>query len=186
MTPKTLLTLIIKTVGVYLVTSALIFFPQAFGVVIETISLGGNGGFGLNNVLEFICFFVLTIWAYILIFKYCVIKTDWLIDKLHLDRSFTEEKIEINVHRSTILRIAVIVIGMVVVIDSLPLLVKQFIAYMQTDSRSGAFGTRGISTGWLIYYFIKLAFGFFLVTSSRLVVNFIELKRKKPAEQTEE
>ncbi|MBS1531530.1 MAG: hypothetical protein JSU01_14575 [Bacteroidetes bacterium] len=185
MTPRTLLALIIKTVGIYLITSALIFLPQAFGVVLETLSMG-NGSFSFNNAMEFICFFVLTIWAYILIFKYCLVRTDWVIDKLHLDRGFAEEKIEINIHRSTVLRIAVIVIGMVVMIDSLPLFIKQVIAYMQMDNHSGAFGTRSLSAGWLTYYFIKFVFGFFLVTSSRLVVNFIELKRKKPIEETEE
>jgi len=137
-----------------------------------------------QGFLEISFFLVVTIAFYVLIMRYCLFKTDWLVDKLHLDKGFIEERFEIKMHRSTILKIAVIVIGGVMVIDTLPLLCKQTFAYFQLTSTTISFKENPAS-GWIIFYFVKFSIGFFMMTSSRLIVNFIERKRKGPVAATE-
>jgi hypothetical protein len=101
-----------------------------------------------------------------------------------LDKGFTEEKFEIKTHRSTILKIAIIVIGAVITIDTLPIFCKQLFSYIQMDSRTSRFKDNP-SSGWLIYDIVKLFIGLFLMTASRLVVNLIELKRREPLNANE-
>ncbi len=118
---------------------------------------------------------LLTIFILFLILRYCVFRTDLIIDKLHLDKNFPEEKFELNIHRSTVLTIAVIVIGGLVLIDSVPELCRHIFSYAQEKNMRFIENPDG---GWMIFYAVKTLIGFFMVTSSRLIVNFIEQKRK--------
>jgi hypothetical protein len=102
-------------------------------------------------------------------------KTDWLINKLKLSEGFSEEKIELSIHRSTLLSIAIIVIGGVIFIDSLPHFCREAWHYLQQYSRSTS-----ASFGWLVFYLIRVMLGYLLMAYHRVIVNFIERKRKQP------
>jgi len=104
-------------------------------------------------------------------------RTDWLIDKLRLDKSFTEEKLELNIHRSTVLKITVIITGLLLFIETLPLLLKELFAYYQEINLNEGF-KRYSNGGMIIFHLAEVLISFFMVTSSRLIVNFIERKRK--------
>jgi hypothetical protein len=114
---------------------------------------------------------------YFIVLRYCTFRTEFLIDKPQLDKGFKEEKFELKIHRSTVLRIAIIVIGTVIIIDALPLFCKQAFSYSQLSGPDRGFKENPAS-GWIVFYMVKIFIGFFLMTSSRLVVNFIERKRK--------
>jgi hypothetical protein len=178
MTPRSLFVILIKIIGIYLIIEAIAFLPQ----LISTMYMYGRqmSESSLQDTLESGFFILLAVGTYLLILRYCLFKTDWIIDKLHLDRGFTEEKFEINIHRSTVLKIAVIVIGGVMVVDSLPLLCKQVFSYIQMSKINTSFKEIQ-SSGWITYYFVKFFVGFSLISASRLIVNFIERKRKEPA-----
>jgi uncharacterized membrane protein YeaQ/YmgE (transglycosylase-associated protein family) len=120
---------------------------------------------------------VIVLGIYFIVFRYCIFRTELIIDKLQLDKGFIEEKFETKIHRSTVLRIAIIVIGSVIIIDALPIFCKQVFSYSQMGGPNSGFKDNPAS-GWIVFYIVKLLIGFFLMTSSRLVVNFIERKRK--------
>jgi len=187
MTPRSLFAVIIKIIGIYLVFEAIIYLPQLVAMIGQYWRM--MTGSSQSDFLDAGFFIVFALGTYFLILRYSLFKTDWVIDKLRLDKGFSEEKFEINIHRSTILKIAVIVIGAMMVIDSLPLLCKQLFSYINM-SRTGASFGQNPTSGWMIYYFVKFAAGFCLVSANRPIVNFIELKRKGPAvnstEATEE
>jgi hypothetical protein len=187
MTPRSLFAIIIKIIGIYLVFEAIIYLPQLVAMIGQYWRMMTESS--QSDFLDAGFFIVFALGTYFLILRYSLFKTDWVIDKLHLDRGFSEERFEINIHRSTILKIAVIVIGAVMVIDGLPMLCKQLFTYINM-SRSGANFGQNPSSGWMIYYFVKFAVGFCLISANRPIVNFIELKRKgptvKPAEIPEE
>ncbi len=120
--------------------------------------------------------------VYFYLFRLCIFKTDVIIDKLQLDAGYQDERFEFNIHRSTLLKIAVIVMGGVLIIDSVPLLLQQVLTYLQ-QSHAIAYNkfTDGPTAKYIVLYFIKTSIGVFMLTSSRLIVNVIELKRKSPA-----
>ncbi|MEP6614834.1 MAG: hypothetical protein ABJA76_23165, partial [Mucilaginibacter sp.] len=87
-------------------------------------------------------------------------------------------KVEINIHRSSLLSIATIVIGGLMLADGLPLFVYHGFQYFENIGRDMTFASNR-SSPWLITNFLKIAIGYFMVADSRLIVNFIERKRKK-------
>ncbi len=187
MTPRSLFTIIIKIIGIYLVIEAVVFLPQLVAMIGQYRRMMTESS--QSDFLSAGFFIIFALGTYFLILRYCLFKTDWIIDKLHLEKGFAEKRFEINIHRSTVLKIAVIVIGAVMVIDSLPLLCKQLFSYINMSKIGASFGENPTS-GWMIYYFVKFAVGFSLVSANRPIVNYIERKRKgpivKPTEAAEE
>jgi hypothetical protein len=98
-----------------------------------------------------------------------VFNSDWLIDKLKLDKGFQEEKIDINITLKTVLTIATIVLGGLILVDALPMLCKQIIAFMQQQSML----REAPQFSWIIFYFVKALIGYLLMTNSKVVNGFI-------------
>ena len=174
MTPRSFFTILIKILGIYLVLDAFTVIPQ-FISTLSTFGLSGDDS-GLTIALT-LAMLLLTLGIYYLVLRFCVYKTDWIIDKLSLDKHFTEEKFELNIHRSTVLSIATIVIGALIFVDALPTFCKSVYGYIGQKQTTGRFGENP-QVGWVIFYFIKIFIGYFMVTSQRLIVNFIERQRK--------
>lgn len=120
-------------------------------------------------------FFIISI--YLFMFIAFIFKTDWMINALRLNKAITEEKLELNIHRSTVLQIATIVSGCCIFIQSAPSFLKGLFDYYQNINLFNGFKTypRG---GYIFFDLIKVFISFFMITSSRLIVNFIERKRK--------
>jgi hypothetical protein len=106
---------------------------------------------------------------FILILWLLIFKSAWVIEKLNLSKDFDEERFELTMEWSTILTIATIVIGGVIFIDSLPLIIKQSVSFIQQGKplRSSQ------ESVWILFYLVKTVLGYLLMTNSRFVVNFI-------------
>ena len=182
MTPRTLWTIILKVFGLYILLQ--IFYPvsQLIYIIYSSISSaelnGRQGGYALVGISSVL--FSESIYLFMLIAF--LFKTDWLIDKLRLERGISEEKIELNIHRSTVLQIVIIITGVMLFIDSLPTLFKALFTYYQNTNVYIEF-KKSPQGGWIIFYLVKVFVGFFMMTSSRLIVNFIERKRRDKAVQ---
>jgi hypothetical protein len=122
-----------------------------------------------------LCLLLLTISIYILILRFFVFRTTWIIDKLHLDKGFTEERIDLNIKLSTVLTIAVIVIGGFMFIDSLPQFCEQTFLFFQQKS----IFRENPSSASIIFHLIKTIIGYLLMTNSKLVVAFIDKQSGK-------
>jgi hypothetical protein len=168
MTIKTFWTIFLKIIGIYLILDSLTIIPQLF----TSLAFSYNQDFTVGLIMILFAVVILTL-VYFLVLRYCIFKTGWLIDRLRLTDGFDEEKIELKIHRSTVLSISIIVVGGIVFIDSLPQLCKELYHYFQQKSH-----TMNPSSGWLIFYTIKTILGILLMTYHRLIVNLIERKRK--------
>lgn len=167
MTIRTFWNLFIKILGIWLVLSALTVIPQ-FARMLTFFGTNSEGrllGIGITIAL-----FLLTIGIYTLILRLFIFKTDWLIDKLRLDKGYTEEKIELNIQRTTVFTIAVIVIGGVVFVDSFPLFCQQLLRSIQQGNPFSESST----SGWIIFYLVKTILGYLLMTNSQFVVRFLD------------
>ncbi len=116
-----------------------------------------------------------TIGIYILVLWLFVFKTAWLIDKLHLEKGFTEERIELNIPHSAVLSIAIIIIGGIMFVDSLPQLFNQTFSYLQQKNMFRMEPKSGI----LIFQAVKTIIGYLLMTNSQFVVKLIDKKKLK-------
>ena len=121
---------------------------------------------------------VLTAVFYFLVIFLCIFKTRWIINKLKLDKGFEEERFELKIHRSTVLRIAVIVIGGLLFAKVFPLFCKELILYAK---QSNVMDRTDFKPVWsyLLLYFIETFISIYLIRYSRLIVNFIERQRRK-------
>ena len=113
--------------------------------------------------------------AYLFILRLFVFKTAWLIDKLHLDKGFDEEKIDLNVQLSTVLTVTTIVIGGLMFVDSLPQFCKQTFVFFQQKNMFRESPT----SGWIIFHLVKTILGYLLMTNSKQVVAFIDKQTAK-------
>lgn len=140
-------------------------------IYLGTLSLGSLDN-NIWNIIVAIFSIVLTILVYLFILWLFVFKTSWLIDKLHLEKGFEEEEIAINMSLSNILSIAIIVIGGLMLIKSLPLLCKQIFTFSQQKY----LWRESPTTGWIILYFLQAILGYILITKSKLITTFINKK----------
>ncbi len=170
MTPRSLFSIILKLFGVYFLFDAVKVAAQFAGVWIEPFWDSSGAIIIVTVATTVTALFLWIIW--LLIFR-----TDWIIDKLRLDRGFTEEKFDFHIHRSDILRIAVIVIGGVMLMLALPYL--SYHVYQLVNAQRFHIPQDPQTVGWTIYYAVQLLGGYLLMSGSRTIVNFIERNRKK-------
>jgi hypothetical protein len=171
MTPRTLFNIILKIIG-------LLFIRDMITVIRELaeVNLYLRGG-----VFEYALFSflgnVITLGVYVAISYFLIFKSDYIIDKLRLDQGFEEEHLSLNLHRSVILSIALIVVGGIMMAESIPSLLIQLFNYVQ-DRKTYYREPNGQVATILITVF-KLIIGMILVFNQRQIVNAIELNRKK-------
>jgi len=110
------------------------------------------------------------IFIYLLVLRFFVFKPNWIIDKLKLDQGFDEEKIELNNNSTAILRTAIIVIGGLLLVNSLPVLCKNIFVFLQQQAHFKDYP----ETGWIIFEVIKSIIGYLLITNSRYFADLIQ------------
>lgn len=164
-------TVLLKILGIWLVIDGFTTVSQ----FISAFSYIGSFNSNWWNTLYVTGLLFLTIGVYIFVLWLFVFKTSWLIDKLKLEKGFTEEKIEFDINSSSIIKIATIVIGGLIFIDSLPQFCRHTFIFFQQKSML----VENPVTGWIIFYLVKTVFGYLLMTNSKPVVEFIERRNNK-------
>lgn len=170
MTPKTLWQILIKVMGIWLIFEGLAFIPQVLTSLVFLYNQSSN-----QNVFIILSLSVVTVAFYFFILWSFLFRTDNIIRLLRLEKGFTEETISFNIHRSNVLKIIVILIGGLIIIDSLPQLFRQSLSFF----RYTGFSIQNPASSLFAFYLVKLFIGVFLVSCSRLIVNLIERQRLK-------
>lgn len=173
MTPRSLWLIILKLIGISILIDALSVVPQSVSsamLVGQTYSDDGSVSIVISLLIILLALgiYLLAIWAFLF-------KTETIIDWLRLDKHFTEEKIEITIHRSTAVQIGIIIVGGLIFADSLPILCRQIIIFFQGDIMF----RESPEAGWIIFYFLEAVVGYLLMTNSRWVTNWIEYRRQE-------
>jgi len=167
---RTFWTLLIKVIGLWLLLRSLFVLVQYGSTTYSIFKIG----LGVTTAITgWLVIGSLALFVFFLIIKYCLFNTAWLIEKLRLEKGFTEERLEHNIPYSSILKIAVIVIGGLLFIDSLPELCRQTFVYVTMKVQFQGSNTDG-NPGWLTFYLVKTLIGYLLMVNSQWVVNLIE------------
>jgi len=172
MTPRTLFNIILKILGIFFIKDFLAAIPQLLSVMLYLTKS--------DSIPEAIWTLVTTILilvAYGVVSFLLIFKTNYVIDILKLDQGFEEETLSLNIHRSTILSISIIVIGGLLVADELPNFCRQLFSYFQEKRMT--YGQTNPSLSYSIVSGVKIIIGMILMTGQRQIVNLIERQRKK-------
>jgi hypothetical protein len=173
MTPRSFWIILIRILGIWFVLDSLeiiygyLSYIPLFSDITPISAI--LTALGITS-LVFIFFF--------LILYLCIFRTNWIIDKLKLDKGFTEEKFELNMHRSSIYAISIIIIGGLILIRSFPQLCRQLILYFQQSSLPRDYSSNP-TWSYILLNLIQTIIGVYLITSNRTIVNFIENQKRK-------
>jgi hypothetical protein len=171
MTPRSLFNIILKILGIFFIKDILYTIPQIF-IYIPNIRSSDS----LTDVIWALISIILVLIVEIIFCYYLIFKTEWVIGILKLDRGFDQETIPLNIHRSTILSISIIVIGGLLVADEIPNFFRQLFTYIQAKRENPQFNHK-IEYSLLAGF--KILVGVLLIAEQRLLVNLIERQRKK-------
>jgi uncharacterized membrane protein len=173
MTLRTLFNIILKILGIFFIKDFLALIPQILSVILY-LTKSGTASEGIWTLITTL----LILFVYGLVSYYLVFKTDLIIHKLKLDKGFDNDAISLNIHRSTILSISIIVIGGFLFVDELPNFCRKLFSYFQEKIMT--YGLHNPTILYAVISGIKIMIAFFLMSEQRLIVNVIECRRKKP------
>lgn len=162
---KTFWKILIKIIGLWILFGCISVVPQFFSTLSFT-----NGNLNIQSLLLIWLMLFASIIVYILVIRLFLFKTDWIIEKLKLDKNFTEERIDLNIQSSTVLTIAIIIIGGLILIECLPSFCSRLFDFFQQKSLLKEYH----DTSWLIYYFLKIIIGYLLLTNGKNLTKYIE------------
>jgi len=126
MLPKTFFTIIIKLAGLYITWLFIVMLPQ----LLSLLTFMGQIGMGVQflSVGGIIIGQAIIYWFTL---RACLFKTDWVIKKLNMDDGFNEQSLVLNMHRAVVLKIAIIILGGIVLIDGIPMFCNYAYTYFQ-------------------------------------------------------
>ena len=181
MTPRNLFNIILKVLGIFFLRDFLVSLPQLLSLISIWINYSGDG------MISPVIATIISVLAYAYIAYMLILRTEVVIDKLNLLNGFKDEILPLNLHRSVVLNISIIVVGLLLVIQSIPGIIHQVILYFERIQNT--YGVPGISPGpettRVVFLIAELIIGLLLIGNNRKIVNFIELRRKaRPAEDT--
>ena len=180
MTPKSFFIIVIKIIGLYFLIDILRVVPQ----FLSTLTMLFRGD-ALSASIGLIVS-VLLVGVYLLLVKYILFNPDKIVDKLRLDKNFDEEKLELNIHRSTVIKVGVIIVGGVTLLDYFVPLILNIYSYIKALNQGEMMGmldtfsgNTSINTMDLVHGGIMTLLGYFLIANSNTITNWIERQRKK-------
>jgi hypothetical protein len=166
--------IILKIIGILFIRDLINLIPDLL-LSISNITYSSDLGSAVGAIIVT----VLAIFVYLGVAYYFIFKTDYLINKLNLDSGFTQEDFPLNIHRSTVLSIVIIIIGGLLMADNIPSLCRSVYLYYENQSLTN--GTSKPDLSYIIIYSLKILVGLVLTGNHQLLVNYIERKRRTPA-----
>ena len=162
---RTLWNIILKTIGIWFIISLLYIVPSVFtGLAIFLSERYYDATYMIICIL-IVGFFIATI-------RLLIFRTDIIIDKLKLEKGFTEESINLNINSSQIISLASIIIGAITIIENLPSLCSEIITLLQyNEILPGHSNTKHI-----IYCTVKILIGYLLITNHKRISASINKK----------
>jgi hypothetical protein len=171
MTPRSLFNVILKVFGLFFIKDFLALIPQ---LVASLLFVTKPDAFSESILSLVITLLIVSI--YVFVTYYLIFRTETIIDKLKLDKGFDQDTIPLNIHRSTILSISIIIIGGYIVADEIPNLCRQLFAYYQEKRMT--YRQTNPKLQYSVLSAAKIMIGFLLIGEQRKIVNVIERKRK--------
>lgn len=165
MTLRTFWRIFLKAIGIWLLLGSISILSNFFILFISSQGKEIKDSF---NYLTFLIFFLFVLCGYFFVFQYFIMKTDWLIDKLKLDKGFEEENLDVKIDPKNILTVTVIVLGGFLFVHNVPILCSELFLFSQGKE----IFSNNPGSHWIILYGIETTIGFLLMINYKPVVEF--------------
>jgi hypothetical protein len=170
MTPKTLFNIILKILGIF-------FIRDIFNIISQLTTeisfmrpyLQDQAPWLIPSSLLMICIYAIAIYL-------SMFKTDYLIDKLKLEKGIPQDPLQLKGDLTPILRAALILTGSLLVLSQLPFLVNQLFSLHKYKNTSP--GWRMDKSNYAISSAGFIIIGLVIVTYQKRIANLI-LKQSK-------
>lgn len=173
MTVKSLFILIVKIIGIYLLVNALsiVFsFLTTMPYLMDDEATFTGIVISILAILAILSFYGLIVYLFLF-------QTEQVLEKLALTKGLEDQKVGFLVHQDNLLRIIFYVTGILILVDSIPHLCKQGFAYFE-ERYVHEFVTQNPSTKYIVYHFVKVAIGFWVIKENKEIVSWIERKSR--------
>ena len=108
----------------------------------------------------------------------CIFRTDMVINKLKLEKGFIEERFELNVSRSTVLKIVIIITGALLLLNMTTDLIVEVTDYLlPVEKLSHLRNNREL--GYIAEDVLRMVIALCIIIFSSSIVNFVERKSNK-------
>ena len=174
MKAKDLFLIILKVFGIYLIKDVLIAIPS----VLYNIYMMSDGSLEMGFFTLIAS--LLTLGIYIGICYVLLFKAGWIVSKLKLTAGLGEEPLVMNLHRSSVYTIAIIISGIIILVFAVPDLVRSIYLWSQyNDLRKTSLGTDYFDYKLIIMPLTEIIIGLLFLGNQRTIVNFIESRRRQ-------
>jgi hypothetical protein len=175
MKPHSLFSIILKIVGVIFLKDFVVMLPQLFYLLPLIADKGITDSFILWQIVTII----LSLMIYYVFIYFLIFETDFVIRKLKVLQSFTEESVNLNIHRSIIIHSVVLITGALIVITRLPYLVGSIIDFTKANNEFGGVLNDNNYIKTIVIDVIQVLIGIWLATNPRFVTAYIEKGMRK-------
>jgi hypothetical protein len=173
MKAKDIFTIILKVIGIITIKDLLIALPSLLAFASE------YPGYDRGTFFLALIALIIPIAFYISLIYLLLFRTEIIITKLKLESNLTSEPLLINMHRSSILSIAIIIVGLLFIGWAIPPLIKNLYYWYSFNKTSGGImSNQSYKFDEIIYLAAQMIIGLLLLGNQRVLINFIELKRK--------
>ena len=169
MTPRNLFNLVLKIFGLYFIRDLFLTISP----LLSAIYLFKNGQ--AEDAVWTIVSSTIVITIEACICYYLIFKTDLIINKLRLLDGFDQKIIPIQMDRSTLLSISLIIIGGLILTDEIPNLCRRVYTYFQQKRMNYNQDDKEIP--FLILTTVKIILGFLILSERKRIVGLIEKKK---------
>jgi len=152
--------IVIKSIGLWLLINTAWIILQ----LLTAFSMFDTGIEWYNFLLMFGAFLFYLVIVFLFLFK-----TSSIVNILKLDKNFKEERIDMNLPATTILSIVVCLIGAIWFLKSFPALISSIIDFFKQPTLFKDY----TNISWLVFHLISSLAGFYIMTNSRLISNYL-------------
>lgn len=166
MTKRDFFILIIKLFGLYMIASSL------FNWLVFNLSFAMNDT-NMLSILWMIGALAIMVGLLVLL----IFKSDKVVNLLKLDKNFDDERVEIgNLNPISIAKLALIIIGGLMVLNNIPLFLSQMLFALKRDSMGTVFQPNDFTN--LVTIGIKILVGFLILTNTNGLSKLLKLNEK--------
>ena len=174
MKTKDLFTIILKIFGIYLIKDVLLAIPPVLKNFYEFLEVDPDVAL-FSLIFSFLVLALNSVIVYFLLFK-----TSLLIYKLNLTVGLSEQPLTIDLHRSQIYTIAILITGLLILVFSIPAFINHFYNWFEyVRSSQRMYGAGSFDYSGLFISFSEVIIGLLFLGNQQFLVNYIEYKKRK-------
>lgn len=168
MTTRILWSLILKTLGMWLIVNSLISLPG----IIHSVSDILTNPLSLTTATIEISYLTLVSVFYFLIFRFMILRSHLTIDFLKLEKGFEKAQFDLTISHKKLLKIIIILIGGVLFARAIPNLIDNLYSFITEDLLL----SQSPKTINMVIYSIQVIISFLIMTNSDFVQRYINKK----------